>query len=157
MPVKGREEYLDNEKYEIQHWDLKQAGNISWFIAALNRIRRANPAMQSNAGLRFHRVDFDFHESDQIIAYSKATPDLSNIVLVVLNLDPEATQSGWVQLPAEEWGLGAQYEVQDLLSGVRYTWTSGFNYVELDPATMPLHIFHVLRVEEPRHEVGDYV
>ncbi|RRR75106.1 MAG: alpha-1,4-glucan--maltose-1-phosphate maltosyltransferase [Candidatus Viridilinea halotolerans] len=157
MPVKGREEYLDNEKYEIHHWNLKQPESISWFIAALNRIRRANPALQRNAGLRFHRVDFDFHESDQIIAYSKATPDLSNIVLVVLSLDPDALQRGWVQLPAEEWGLGSHYEVQDLLTGASYTWTSGFNYVELDPATMPLHILHVQRVEAPLHDVGDYV
>jgi starch synthase (maltosyl-transferring) len=156
-PAPGREEYLDNEKYELHHWDLKQAGNISWFIAALNRIRRAHPALQQNAGLRFHRVDMDYQESEQIIAYSKATADLSDIIVVVINLDPRNVQSGWVELPTAEWGLGASYEVQDLINGASYSWSGQFNYVELDPATMPAHILHVRRGEEIAPEVGDYV
>lgn len=153
----GREEYLDNEKYEIHHWDLHRAGNISWFIATLNRIRHAHPALQQNAGLRFHRVEMDYRESEQIIAYSKATADLRDIIVVVINLDPSNAQSGWVELPTAEWGLGASYEVQDLISGASYSWSGQFNYVELDPATMPAHILLVRRGEDITPEVGDYI
>ncbi|HMQ31309.1 MAG TPA: alpha-amylase family glycosyl hydrolase, partial [Chloroflexaceae bacterium] len=155
-PVQGREEYVDNEKYEIRHWNLNAPGNISWFIGALNQIRRQNPALQTNEGLRFHRVDIDYHENDQLIAYSKATPDGSNLILIVVNLDPLNTQRGWVQVPAAEWGLGDQYEVTDLLSGARFTWGGEFNYVELDPAGMPVHILRVERPAPPEPHVGDY-
>ena len=34
-----------------------------------------------------------------MICYGKTTPDLSNIIVVVVNLDPYHTQSGWVRLP----------------------------------------------------------
>jgi starch synthase (maltosyl-transferring) len=37
------------------------------------------------------------------------------------------------------------YQVQDLLSDRTYTWRSRRNYVELDPAIQPAHIFLVRR------------
>jgi starch synthase (maltosyl-transferring) len=57
-------------------------------IARVNRIRRENAALQQNRNLLFHEVD-----NDQIICYSKATDDFSNIMLVVVNLDPHHTHS----------------------------------------------------------------
>ncbi len=155
-PVKGREEYVDNEKYELRHWDLQQPGNISWFIGALNYIRRQNPALQSNVGLRFHRVDFNYAENEQLLAYSKATATGDNIILVIVNLDPTSVQRGWVQVPLAEWGLQGAYEVQDLLSGARYTWNGEFNFVELDPAGMPVHILRIERPAPSEPQVGDY-
>jgi starch synthase (maltosyl-transferring) len=153
-PVQGREEYINSEKYEIHHWNLSHSTSINWFIAALNRIRRTNPALQSNHGLRFHRVDLEYRESEQLLAYSKATPDLSNIILVVVNLDPSHTQSGWVELPTAEWQLGSSYEVHDLLSGAHYPWSGTFNYVELNPRLMPVHIFHIRRGIPVERELG---
>jgi starch synthase (maltosyl-transferring) len=157
VPVQGREEYINSEKYEIHHWDLQKPGNISWFIGALNQIRRENPALQSNAHLRFHRVDINYAENDQIIAYSKVTPDHENIMLVVMSLDPVNKQSGWVQVPGAEWGLAGTYEVHDLLSGARFSWDGEFNYVELDPGGIPMHIFRIERPAPPEPHVGDYV
>ncbi|MEP7152140.1 MAG: alpha-1,4-glucan--maltose-1-phosphate maltosyltransferase, partial [Nitrospira sp.] len=66
----GSEEYLDSEKYEIRRWDIARPDSLKEFIRVINRIRRDNPALQSDDSLRFHPVD-----NDQLIAYSKQTPD----------------------------------------------------------------------------------
>ena len=47
-PLPGREEYLDSEKYQIRVWDWDRPGNIVPEITALNRIRRANPALRTH-------------------------------------------------------------------------------------------------------------
>jgi starch synthase (maltosyl-transferring) len=136
----GSEEYLDSEKYQIRIWPLDRPDSLRWLIARINQARRENPALQSDWSLRFHPVD-----NDQIIAYSKMTADRSNIIVGVVNLDFHHKQSGWVQLPLEEFGLDAQqpYEVDDLLSGARYQWQGPRNYVELDPALIPAHVLKV--------------
>ena len=64
-----------------------------------------------------------------------------------MNLDPANAQSSTVHVPLQELGLGADepFEVQDLLTGTRYTWRGPHNYVRLDPAVEPGHLFRVLR------------
>ncbi len=138
----GSEEYLDSEKYEIKNWDLSKPENMRDFITRVNRIRRENPALQSDWKPRFHNVD-----NEQLICYSKHTEDLSNIVLVVVNLDPHHTHAGWVELPLEKLGLDAQqpYQVHDLLGDARFLWHGARNYVELNPHIVPAHIFRVRR------------
>jgi starch synthase (maltosyl-transferring) len=90
--------------------------------------------------LRFHPLD-----NDQLIAYSKSSPDGSNIILVVVNLDPQYTQSGWINVPLEDFriGPGQRFEVHDLLADARYTWQGSRNYIELNPSKIPAHIFKV--------------
>jgi len=138
----GREEYLDSEKYELKHWELKRPDSLKEIIARVNRARRENTALQGNDRLRFHPVD-----NDQLIAYTKTTPDLSNIILVVVNLDPYNTQSGWVEVPLEELGLDPAhaFQVHDLLSDARYFWQSPRSFVELNPQVLPAHIFRLRR------------
>ncbi|MFN3373209.1 MAG: maltotransferase domain-containing protein [Chloroflexus sp.] len=145
IPVPGREEYIDNEKYEIKRWHLDAPHSLRGFIAQLNRIRREHPALHRNDTLRFHRVDIDFHEHEWLLAYSKTSPDGQDIILVVVNLDPERTQRGWVQVPVAEWGLNSVYQAHDLLTDARYTWSGEFNYVELSPQA-PVHIFCIRRL-----------
>jgi starch synthase (maltosyl-transferring) len=136
----GSEEYLDSEKYQIRVWDIDSAGSLRGLIADVNSIRRENPALQSNERLRFHRVD-----NDQLIAYSKMSEDSANRILVVVNLDPRNTQSGFVEVAMEQFGLApdAAFEVEDLLTGARYGWRGSRNYVALNPGKMPAHIFRV--------------
>jgi starch synthase (maltosyl-transferring) len=136
----GSEEYLNSEKYEIKDWDINRADSLKDFIARVNRIRRENPALQSNRNLWFHVVN-----NQELICYSKHTQELSNIILVVVNLNPHYTQSGWVHLPMEPWGLDPDkpYQVSDLLNGESYLWQGADNYVELDPGLCPAHIFRV--------------
>jgi starch synthase (maltosyl-transferring) len=108
----------------------------------VNEIRRENPALQSDWSLRFHPVD-----NDQLIAYSKATEDLSDIIIVIVNLDPHYKQSGWIELPLDDFQLASHqpYQVHDLLTDARYLWHGARNYIELNPSVLPAHIFKVRR------------
>ena len=142
-PLKpGSEEYLDSEKYQVRVWPLDHPDSLRDLIARVNGIRRENAALQSDWSLRFHPVD-----NEQLIAYSKATEDLSDIILVIVNLDPRYTQSGWVQVPLREFGLdpALPFQVDDLLTGAHFQWHGTANYVELNPSTIPAHILKVRR------------
>ena len=81
----------------------------------------------------------------KLIAYSKVSDDLSDIILVVVNLDPRNTQAGWISVALKELNLGADeaYQVHDLLTEGRYVWRGSRNFVQLDPAILPAHIFRV--------------
>jgi starch synthase (maltosyl-transferring) len=136
----GSEEYLHSEKYEIRHWNLSARNSLRRQIALVNRIRRDNPALHGDRSLRFHGID-----NDRLVAYSKRSPDGSNIILVVVNLDPRYTQSGWLDLDLEPLGLDADrpFEVHDLLTGSRYGWGGRWNFVSLDPMSVPAHVFRI--------------
>jgi len=136
----GSEEYLNSEKYEIRYWDLEQPESLKNFIARVNRIRRDNPALQSNQGLHFHTVD-----NPELLCYSKSTADWSNVVLVVVNLSPSYAHSGWVELELDALGLdlGQPSQMHDELSDARYLWQGARHYVELNPQVVPAHIFRV--------------
>ncbi len=136
----GSEEYLNSEKYEIKRWDLEKPDSLKNFIAAVNRIRTENPALQSDRRLRFHSLD-----NPEMLCYSKRTPDRSNVILTVVNLDWKYVQSGWVDLALEELGVepDSSYRVHDLLTGAQYAWRGARNYVELSPNAIPAHILRV--------------
>jgi starch synthase (maltosyl-transferring) len=138
----GSEEYLHSEKYEVRHWEVDRKDNLRDLIALVNQGRRENAALQSNRGLRFHRID-----NPQLIAYSKQTEDASNVVICVVSLDPVNTQSGVLWLPIEEWGLKPDepYQVHDLLSDARYQWQGPSNFVQLNPHVIPAHVLRLRR------------
>jgi len=138
----GSEEYLDSEKYEIRYWDITREDSLKDFIGHVNRIRRENAALHRDWSLRFHPVD-----NDQLICFSKHTEDFSNVILVMVNLDPHHAHAGWVELPLERLGLdrNQSYQVHDLLSDARYLWYGPRGYVEIDPQVVPAHIFRVRR------------
>jgi starch synthase (maltosyl-transferring) len=132
VPVReGSEEYLDSEKYEIKQRSLD--GALLPLVRTLNAARRDNPALQ-----RLDNVSFLETENEQLFGYLKRTGD--NDVIVVVNLDPVATQSGVCILPVGT-GLPPAYRVRDLLAGNEWTWHIGRNFVELPPGKA-----HVLRV-----------
>ena len=132
MPVRaGSEEYLDSEKYEMKKRALD--GPLLPLVASLNRARRENAALQ-----RLDNVSFLETENEQLFGYLKHEP--GNDVIVVVNLDPVATQQGVCILPVST-GLPPAYRVRDLLSGDEWTWHIGRNFVELPPGES-----HVLRV-----------
>jgi starch synthase (maltosyl-transferring) len=138
--VPGKEEYLNSEKYEVRHWDWDAPGHLKDLIARVNTIRRENPALQTTWNLRFHEVDNEY-----LIFYGKATEDRSNIILVVVNLDPAHTQSGWVKVPIQELGIPPDqpYLVHELLTDDKFIWHGERNFVQLDPNITPAHIFRV--------------
>jgi starch synthase (maltosyl-transferring) len=134
----GAEEYLDNEKYELHHWDLERPGSLRELIAWINRIRREHPALQHDRGFALHEV-----KNEQLFAYSKRFGD--DVVLCVVNLDPRWKQSGTTWLDLEALGLedGERFEVHDRIGDARYVWQSRENYIELDPHVTPAHVFAV--------------
>ena len=138
--VPGTEEYQDSEKYQIRHWDWDRPGHIKDLVATMNRIRRENPALQFDRGLRFHETD-----NPELLCYSKTSPDGADRVFVVINLDPRNEQHGQVRMPASDLGISenAPYVVHDLLTGATYTWRGQWNYVQLEPTGVPAHILRV--------------
>jgi starch synthase (maltosyl-transferring) len=148
----GSEEYLHSEKYELRQWDLERPDSLAEFIGVLNRARRDNVALQSNSSLRFLPLD-----NDRMIAYAKSTPDLSNVVVTVVNLNPSRTESGWIDLDLTALGLGVDepYQMHDLLSGSRFIWNGQRNYVSLDPNRSPAHLM-VVRRHLHREQDFDY-
>jgi starch synthase (maltosyl-transferring) len=135
---------MDSEKYQIRRWDRHAAHSIAPLITKLNQIRRTNPALQSDLSLHFHDVD-----NPQIIAYSKSAPGIetgtANVILTVVNLDPHNEQAGWIDLDLKQLGIAHDetFDVEDLLTGIRYQWHDRSNYVALRPQIMPAHIFRV--------------
>ena len=137
----GSEEYLNSEKYEIKNWDINRPDSLKGFIGRINRIRRDNPSLHRNLNLWFNNTN-----NDNLLCYSKHTGDLSNIIFTVVNLDPHAVQSGTVNVPLAAWGFDAAkpYQVHDLLNDKTYPWRGEWNYVELNPAVCPVHIFRLI-------------
>jgi starch synthase (maltosyl-transferring) len=141
LPFKqGSEEYLNSEKYEIKRWDREAPNSLRPLITLLNEARRANRALQRNDNLVFHPTD-----NLQIMAYSKATADGSDVVLTIVSLDPVNTQGGFVTLDLTALWLkdGATFGVFDLLANRGYRWQGSRNYVELRPFEVPAHVFEI--------------
>jgi len=147
----GSEEYLDSEKYQYRPRDWAGAARLGYgiadYITALNRIRREHPALHWLRNLRFHRVD-----QPELMCFSKRTGSIppspvtgggqADTVLVVVNLNPYQTREAtvWLDLPA--LGVDREFIVTDELTGESYRWGPA-NYVRLDPAIRPAHIFTV--------------
>jgi starch synthase (maltosyl-transferring) len=162
----GSEEYADSEKYAVRHWYLDDPTSLAGLVARLNGIRRAHPALQRNETLRFHPVG-----NEHLIAYSKShlvenrtwwaggaagPQDEPDVVLVVVNLDPTSVQSGWVDLDLAALGVETDrpFVVHDLLTNAFYPWQGSRNFVQLDPAAVPAHVFSVRRTDAPPAAVG---
>ena len=145
----GGEEYRDSEKYQVRRWDLQRPDSLRDLITRVNRIRRDNPALQQDWNLEFYGAD-----NEQILCFGKSTDDLADRVVVVVNLDPHHAQSGWVSLPMDRFGLPEDrpYQMHDLLSGARYLWHGPKNFVSLDPALSPAHIFRMRRRVRTEHD-----
>ncbi|MGH9188457.1 MAG: maltotransferase domain-containing protein [Acidimicrobiales bacterium] len=134
------EEYLRSEKYEVKTRDWSHPGSLAPFVTRLNRIRRDHPAFSELRNIAFHHS-----ANDSILAFSKSSADGSDVVLVVVNLDPHHVQSDVLGLDLASLGLSAGRPVlaHDELTGVTYTWSGPNPYVRLDPAVAPAHILHL--------------
>jgi starch synthase (maltosyl-transferring) len=140
VPMEGKEEYFNSEKYEVKWHDWKATNRMTDIIAMMNRFRKENKALQTTWNTVFCNI-----ENGQLLAYVKATDDLSNIILVVVNLDQHSQQSGYVQVPKHVLKLGDKInlKLRDLMTDEQYMWTQEWNFVSLNPHKMPFHLFHV--------------
>jgi len=138
----GGEEYLNSEKYQLRNWNHDDPGSLAPFITRVNQIRRDNPALHTDHSLRFLPID-----NDQLLAYAKTSNDGDNVVVTIVNLDPNNTQSGWVKLEPESINVepAQPFQMHDLLSNQRFLWQGSHHFVRLDPHSVPAHIFVVRR------------
>ena len=84
---------------------------------------------------------------DQVIAYSKHTADKADVILTIVNLDPDGSHRGRVSLPVAEYGLDpGGYELHDLLSDERTAEQGADIGFELDPAK---RVARIVRLTQP--------
>src|SRR6266567_3879662 len=149
----GSEEYMDSEKYQYRPRDWEAAARdgigIADYITELNRIRRAHPALHRLRNLHFHAVD-----QPGLMCFSKRVANVQegprdDTVLVVANLDPYQTREATVWLDMPALGVDREFIVTDQLTGESYRWGHA-NYVRLDPATRPAHVFSVTPLQSSR-------
>jgi starch synthase (maltosyl-transferring) len=141
-PIPGREEYLDSEKYEIKVRDWDKPGNIKPYISDLNRIRRANPALQQTSNLRFIGI-----EDSNVTAFAKESVDQANTVVVTIALSGDV-HDFW--LPLGDVQVGADGErrpvaaVENLITGERSPVEWGGIRLRIDPMRDPALLFRCL-------------
>jgi starch synthase (maltosyl-transferring) len=143
------EEYAHSEKYEIRAWSRDRRDSLRPLIARINAARHEHPALQQDWTLRFCATD-----NESLLCYAKTAPGADAIVTVV-NLDPRNVQSGFVTLDLAALGLDADaaFDVRDLMGTGTYRWRGARNFVRLDPAGVPAHVFHV-RAAPPTAAAG---
>jgi starch synthase (maltosyl-transferring) len=130
-PVReGSEEYLHSEKYELKRRALD--GPLLPLIETINGARQANPALQQLSNVTFLET-----ANDALVAYAKQAR--GNTVITVVNIDPHQTQEGVAVVPAQ-LGLPPAFTVHDVLSGERYQWRIGPNFVRLEPGVRQAHV-----------------
>ena len=142
IPVPGKEEYWESEKYQFKGRNWDAPGNIKEYVTKLNFIRKENRAFHEYANLRFHDA-----ENDNVLFYSKTTPAKDSLILCAVTVDIHHAQTAFVYVPLDDFGIGHHetYQVEDLLTGERFLWTGARNFVSLNPHTRPAHIFRVRR------------
>ncbi len=136
-PYPGKEEYNDSEKYAYNVRDWNKPGHIKDFIRLLNRLRAEHPAMHQLKNLCFHDCD-----NPNMLAYSKVEGD--DRLLFVINLDPAATQAGWITVDRAALGLAGEniFGVHEVFSEESYAWADR-NFVELNPFKAVMQVFQV--------------
>jgi len=148
----SNEEYLHSEKYEIRHRDFDRPNTLAPLAASVNAIRRAHPALQQLRRTVFHDTD-----NPRLLAYSKVSDDGGDVMLMVVNLDPDHVQYGLITLDLDALGLPADrpYRVYDELSGEEYLWAGPRPWARLEPWVRTAHIFHLPEAAPPTPGVAD--
>ena len=148
LPVReGSEEYLDSEKYQLRPRDydraIREGRSLAPYLAHLNRLRNAHPALQQLRNLRFHHVD-----NENLLAFSKRDDETGDTVIVVVALNPYSVQEGITSLDMPALGLdwNDRMVVDDEMGGGTsdYEWGQ-VNFVRLDPHVEPAHVLVVRR------------
>jgi starch synthase (maltosyl-transferring) len=145
----GSEENIDNEKYEYKPRDYAMAeklgASLAPYIAQLNKIRAAHPALR-----QLRNLDVHWSDDESMLVFSKfldgryTRPGKHDGIIVVANVDPHSVRETTVHLDLTRLGLeqDAQFDVKDLITDQRFTWGSD-NYVRLDAFTEPVHILAI--------------
>ncbi|UPQ78730.1 alpha-1,4-glucan--maltose-1-phosphate maltosyltransferase [Flavobacterium azooxidireducens] len=136
--AKGKEEYLNSEKYEVYHWDWEAKNKLTTLITRINHIRKQQESLQQTNNIVFCKTD-----NEQLIAYYKFNDAKTDHTLMVCSLNAQNPLQAVVRLPLEELG-NQPVKVTDLITGNSYFWDREWNFVELHPA-LPFHLFKIER------------
>lgn len=136
--AKGKEEYLNSEKYEVYHWDWEAKNKLTTLITRINQIRKQQESLQQTNNIVFCKTD-----NEQLIAYYKFNDAKTDHTLMVCSLNAQNPLQAVVRLPLEEIG-NQPVKVTDLITGNSYYWDREWNFVELHPA-LPFHLFKIER------------
>jgi starch synthase (maltosyl-transferring) len=137
----GSEEYLDSEKYQLRQRDWTNPASLAPMVRTVNDIRRRHRGSIALLGtLRIHHI-----ESDQMLCVSRISDDGTDVLLVIVNLDPHNVREAttWLDLDALGIAADATFAAHDELTDTTYWWRGAANYVRLDPAVQPAHILHL--------------
>jgi starch synthase (maltosyl-transferring) len=119
--ARGREEYLNSEKYEYRprDWAGAEASgeNLNLLLGRLNQIRREHPALQQLRDLTFHHAPHT-----HLLVFSKKSGD--DVVITVCSLDPTAIVESEIFFDMDALGMspGDVYLVHDEITGQSWRW-----------------------------------
>lgn len=142
-PLRDHEEYLDSEKYELKYRNWNAPGNINDEIARLNRLRRAEPALQTHLGTTFYNAF-----NDNIIYFGRHSRFSADRILVAISLNPHAPEEADFEIPLWEWGLpdSGALLAHDLVGGGSFIWHGKRQHMWLNPGA-PYAIWRVSPAE----------
>ena len=132
-----------------ERWDLAARGLAARVSHAVER----DPPRQSGPATRRHPDVPAHRQRPAHLLLEARAPTARTSILVVVNLDPQHAQSGFIDMPLDEWSLDAEspYQAHELLTGQRYEWQGPRVFVTLSPAECPACVF---RIEARRSVVG---
>ncbi len=141
VALPGKEDYLDSEKYQLRVWDFDRPGHIKDDIRFVNRLRREHAALRDFTSLRFHKAS-----SENVLCYTKGSPESGSYLLFHVNLDPHNAHDFEFELPLWEFGLpdDGAVEVQDLVNGNSFAWYGKYHSLNLDPHVRPYAVWRLL-------------
>ena len=140
IPSPIKEELADSEKYQYKVHNWSGPG-IQDFVRRLNVARQEHAALQEYDNLEFH-----YAQNDQLMVYSKKSGD--DVILCVCNMDMDHVQEGIVELDMAKLGLqnDSFFFLKDVVTDESYVWRGNKNYVKLDPAKAPGHMFVLKKI-----------
>lgn len=106
----------------------------------MNGLRREHRALQL-----LDNVEFPDASNEAILWYVKRGSRPHTTLMIAVNVDPHRPQETMVDVPLALLDVDEHtpFEVEDLLSGERYTWRGRHAYVRLDPAVRVGQMFRL--------------
>ncbi|KIZ46475.1 alpha-1,4-glucan:maltose-1-phosphate maltosyltransferase, partial [Rhodopseudomonas palustris] len=117
-------------------------GNIKPYIREINRLRRANPALQQTSNLRFLPID-----DVNVIGFVKTSVDGGNTVAVAISLSRDVHEV-WFPLGDVQIEVGGERRnvaaLENLSTGERVALEWGGIHLRIDPQRDPALLFRCL-------------
>ena len=113
-------------------------GNVFWVHIVNGNFGAKNNASFADVAVLVYNGNINLENN--LIAYAKGRG--LGAILVCVNVDPHNAHEGIAMVPGD-LDLPREFTVRDLVTGAVHRWGVGANYVRLDPATTPAHVFSV--------------